>query len=153
MLESFTYFREREFWKVIGMLDWQFVGDDIKVLERAKFYLAKKSNIAIESFRNTLNEKLINLEDTEFLNMMLSNSLNSSKQNITSRHFLNTRCLVVATGQKYYKSVLSNPAKMKENMEFGCLLDLSDMALQIKYGGNYQKINHGRNLKYELSTR
>ncbi len=150
MLGSFNYFREKEFWKVIAMLDWQFVGDDEKVLERAKEYLAKRSNVSIEAFRNTLNEKLISLEDTKFLEMMLSNSINGAKRNITSRHFLNTRCLVVASGQKYYKSVLANPAKMKENMEFGVLLDLPDRALQSKFGSTYQKKSKDRDLRYEL---
>ncbi len=134
MLESFNYFREREFWKVIAMLDWNHVGDDGKVLERAKYYLSKRSVLSIEAFRKTLNERLKGLEDTRFLEMMLSNSINGKKKNITSRLFLNTRCLVIASGQKYYKSVLSNPAKMKENMEFGGLLELADAALQLKIG-------------------
>ncbi len=151
MFKSFTYFREKEFWRVIGLLDWQFVGDDEKVIERAVQHLSRKSNVSVEGFRNTLNEKLISLEDSQFLNMMLNNNLTGIKQNITSRHFLYTRCSVIAAGYKYYSAVLNNPSKMKENMEFGCLMELPELALKLKHGSEYQNINEGRDLKLELS--
>ena len=139
MLTSFSYFREREFWKVISMFDWQFVGDDKKVLERAKLYLSKKSESTIEAFRQELNDKLKSLEDTRFLEMMLSNTMQGEKKNITTRHFLYTRCSVIASGQKYFNSVLENPVKMSENTEFGALLTLADAALRIKRGENLDR--------------
>jgi hypothetical protein len=132
MLTSFSYFREREFWKIVSMFDWQFVGDDKMVLNRAKLYLSKKSESTIEAFRQELNDKLKSLEDTRFLEMMLSNTIQGDRKNITTRHFLYTRCSVIATGQKYYNSVLENPLKMAENIEFGALLNLADSALKIK---------------------
>ncbi len=119
-----SLFSEKEFWKIMGMLDWHFVGEDENVIKRATLCLSKKSDNFIKKFHQMLLQKLRALEVCN-----VSFGMNKSAQS-----FLNTRCSVIAAGKKYYDSVLLNPSKIKENAEFKALTKLCNNAISLKQG-------------------
>ncbi len=126
MIKSFgaNIFSEKEFWKIIEMLDWHFVGEDENVVKRATQHLSKKSENFIKKFHQMLLQKLRNLQ-------VCGEYFELKERSDT---FLNTRCSIVAAGKKYYNSVLSNPSKIRENTEFQELTNLCNNALAMKKG-------------------
>ncbi len=137
MLENVKtkFFCEKEFWYIIELFDWQFVGNDEKVMSSAVDYLSKKSEDSIELFEKKLNDKLKVLEncfryedvgkkDPE-IKVLLQNE---------SKYF-HIRSAILAAGKKYYESVLNNPIKIKENAEFKALKIICSIALKRKQSG------------------
>ncbi len=124
-------FSEKEFWKIIEMLDWDFVGDDDNVVKIATLYLSKKSEDFIRKFHQMLVQKLRSLQICEKFDT-------TSK---TPESFLFTRCAAIATGKKYYNSVLSNPIKIRENAEFSALTNLCNNAMKLKSGQDFTKMS------------
>ncbi len=143
MLEAVKtkFFCEKEFWYIIELFDWQFVGDENKVIKKAVEYLSKKSEDSILLFEQKLRDKLqvlencLKYEDIDHLDKDIKGLLNSKEV------YFNTRCAVLAAGQKYFDSVLSNPMKIKENTEFQSLILISSKAVKLKNKKSLPKMN------------
>ncbi len=119
-------FSEKEFWKIIEMMDWHFVGEDENVVKRATAYLSKKSESFIKKFHQMLLQKLRKLQGCQ----------DYFQEERSGESFLFTRCAVIAAGKKYYESVVSNPNKIRENTEFNILTKLCNGAMALKVGEN-----------------
>lgn len=126
------FFCEREFWHIIELFDWDHVGNDQKVMQKAIEYLSRKSSESIELFKEKLKAKLqviehrYTYEKKENLNKRIQDILQCPES------FLYKRCAILAAGQKYFDSVLENPAKITENANFDALLNLADQAIEMK---------------------
>ncbi len=121
---------EKEFWYIIELFDWQFVGDDDKVTKVAINYLSNQSSDAIELFDKILKDKLSVLEQC-----FKYKAINSKDEVIMElmnkpEAYLYVRCAILAAGKKYYQAVLNNPAKIKENTEFRGLEQMCSRALK-----------------------
>ncbi len=134
MLENVKtkFFCEKEFWYIIELFDWQFVGNDEQVMKNAIEYLSKKSEESIELFDKKLHDKLnvlsncLKYEEVAQKDEFIQDLLHSEEK------YLHVRSAILAAGKKYYESVLNNPLKIKENAEFKTLKVICTKALKQK---------------------
>lgn len=133
---------ENTFWDIIGQFDWDKTGDDDAVLEPALRALAALDQDAIFDFDNILSEKLHALDTREHCRACYAGDLDPDNGDdyISSDDFLYSRCVVVANGRDFYTSVLGDPAKMPQAMEFESLLSLPAAAYERKTGKEYEHV-------------
>ncbi len=132
MLKSIKtiFLAEKEFWYIIGLLDWKFVGDDDRVIRHAIDYLSSRSILDIELFYKTLKDKLGVLD--HLLKYKEVSSKDKAIMELMNKPeaYLYTRYAVIANGKKYFEAVLENPIKIKENTTFFGLEQLCKIALK-----------------------
>lgn len=139
---------ESTFWDIIELFDWDETGDDDAVLEPAVQALAALDQDAIFTFDNILSEKLHALDTRKHCRACYAGELDPDDGDdyISADDFLYARCVVVANGRDFYASVLADPAKMPQDMEFESLLSLPASAYERKTGKDYE---HTPPLSYE----
>jgi hypothetical protein len=130
---------EEIFWHIISLLDWDETGDDDAVLEPACAALAARSPDDICHFDDILAEKLFGLDTREHARACFAGEADPDNGNdyISADGFLYSRCVVVANGAGFYASVLADPSRMPQNMEFEALLSLASSAFERKAGKEY----------------
>ena len=125
---------EKEFWRIIGLLNWKRSGDDDAVPKPAVKDLARKSLEDIEAFEEILSQKLYALDTLAHARRMGTDAYVDDKHHFSVDAFLYARCCVVANGREFYESVLSDPADFPEDMDFEALLELASTAYELKSG-------------------
>jgi hypothetical protein len=127
---------ETTFWDIIELFDWEEAGDDDAVLEPAVQALAALDQDAIFTFDDILSEKLHSLDTRKHCRACYAGELDPDDGNdyISADDFLYSRCVVVANGRDFYASVVADPAKMPQGMEFESLLSLPSSAYERKTG-------------------
>lgn len=125
---------EKDFWRIIGLLDWKRTGDDDAVLKPAVMELAKQALEDIEAFEEILSQKLYALDTLAHAKQIGTDAYVDDKHHFSVDIFLYARCCVVANGRDYFESVLSDPAGFPEDMEFEALLELASAAYELKSG-------------------
>jgi hypothetical protein len=125
---------EKEFWRVIALLDWDEAGDDDAVLKPARKALAKKSLEEIAAFENILCHKLHALDTMAHARHMGEGAYEDEDSDFSADVFLYARCCVVANGREYFEAVLADPAAFPEDLEFEALLELAASAHELKTG-------------------
>lgn len=133
---------ESTFWDIIGRFDWDRTGDDDAVLEPALQALAALDQDAIFNFDDILSEKLHALDTRQHARACYAGELDPDEGDdyISADGFLYSRCVVVANGRDFYTSVLADPSKMPQEMEFESLLSLPASAYERKTGKGYEHI-------------
>ncbi|MBN1891907.1 MAG: DUF4240 domain-containing protein [Clostridiales bacterium] len=126
--------REKEFWKIFSLFDWNYEGNDEKVLERATKKLARHSDKDICQFYEILSKLLYDLDGVEYAKNAGEYVYSDNGKFISSDAFLHARCVVVANGAKFYSEVLEHPEMMPKDFEFESLLYLASNAYQLKHG-------------------
>lgn len=131
---------ENTFWDIIELFDWDETGDDDAVLEPAVQALAALDQDAIFTFDNILSEKLHALDTRKHCRACYLGELDPDNGDdyISADDFLYSRCVVVANGRRFYTSVLADPGKMPQDMEFESLLSLPTLAYERKTGEEYE---------------
>ncbi|MDR2212526.1 MAG: DUF4240 domain-containing protein [Pseudomonadales bacterium] len=139
---------EEVFWRLIALLNWKKTGDDSVVLEPVVKALAQMSVVEIHKFEDILAEKLHALDTREYCRACYRGELDPDDGDdyISPDDFLYSRCVVVANGENFYASVLNNPEKMPQDMEFESLLSLPVIAYERKTGNEYE---HTTPVSYE----
>lgn len=139
---------ERTFWEIIALLDWDQTGDDDAVTEPAIHALAEMDREAIFKFDDILAEKLYALDTRAHCKACYAGELDpdSGDDYISADDFLYQRCAVVANGEEFYRSVVEDPSKMPQGLEFEALLSLPFNAIEQKTGEEY---DHVSPLSYE----
>lgn len=133
---------ESSSWEVIALLDWDKSGDDDAVIEPACRALAAMDHDAIFKFDDILSERLHALDTREHCRACYEGELNPDDGDdyISADDFLYCRCVVVANGREFYASVVADPTKMPQNMEFEALLSLPASAFEQKTGKPYEHV-------------
>lgn len=134
---------ESTFWDIVERFAWDQTGDDDAVLEPAVQALAALDEGEIFAFDDLLAEKLHALDTREHCRACYAGELDPDDGDdyISADDFLYCRCVVVANGRGYYASVLADPTKMPQNMEFESLLTLPAAAYERKTGQDYEHIS------------
>jgi hypothetical protein len=127
---------EAQFWNIIDALDWK-AKDKQTTAKAAAILLAAMPIGAIYLFADKVAEKLFAL-DTKLHAIGFS-----------SDSFLYARCAVVAEGKDFYEKVLHNPIEMPENLSFEPLLNIADIAFELKTG---EVFNYFPNLNIETGS-
>jgi hypothetical protein len=133
---------ETKFWEIIALFNWDACGDDDAVLEPAREALAAMDDEAIYKFDDVLSEKLHALDTREHCRACYAGELNPDDGDdyISADDFLYSRCVVVANGREFYESVLADPTKMPQDMEFEALLSLPLSAFEEKTDQPYEHV-------------
>ena len=133
---------ESTFWDLIESFDWDKTGDDNAVLEPACKALTAHDEDAIFDFDNMLAEKLHALDTRKHCRAGYMGQLDPDNGDdyISADGFLYSRCVVVANGRDFYASVLADPTKMPQGLEFESLLSLPAFAYERKTGKEYAHV-------------
>ena len=97
---------------------------------------------AIFEFEDVLAKKLHALDTREHCRACYEGELDPDDGDdyVSADGFLYARCVVVANGREFYASVLADPVKMPQAMEFESLLSLPAAAFERKTGKEYEHI-------------
>jgi hypothetical protein len=133
---------ENTFWHIIERFDWDKTGDDDAVLEPACAALALLDEESIFKFDDILSEKLHALDTRRHCRACYAGELDPDNGDdyISADDFLYARCVVVANGRDFYASVLADPTKFPQDMEFEALLSIPNTAYENKTGESYEHI-------------
>lgn len=123
---------EKEFWNIMSMFEWEYTGDDEKVLKKAINYLNKKSNDDIYRFYEILSKLLYDLDGIEYAKNIGESSYIDENTYFSPDEFLYSRCVAVASGMRVYYKILENPTQMIEDIEFESLLYIAQEAYEMK---------------------
>jgi hypothetical protein len=134
---------ERVFWEIISLLAWENIGDDDAVIEPAIDALAAMDREDIFKFNDMLSEKLHALDTRAHCKACYAGELDPDDGDdyISADDFLYSRCVVVANGQDFYRSVVEDPSRMPQSLEFEALLSLRDAAFEQKTGQPYEHVS------------
>lgn len=118
-------FSETDFWKLIGLLDWEAAGNDIikPVVEE----LANQPIGNIYLFADYLADTLFQLDTAEH-----GAIYEAEFSRISVDDFLYVRAAVVANGKPFYESVIDNPKELPVDVTFELLLEIAGKAYQQK---------------------
>lgn len=136
---------ENVFWRVIGLFNWNKIGDDEAVIEPAVKALAEMTEDDIKQFEDILAEKLYAL-DTEAHAREIGEDAYDPPKYFSPDWFLYSRCAVVANGPEYHSIVCAQPSEMPKDVEFEALLTVAETAFERKTG---REFDHPANLSYE----
>lgn len=139
---------ESEFWRVLSLFDWDKTGDDDAVLEPACSALAEKGPDEIIQFEEILAEKLHAIDTRRHCKACYAGELDPDNGDdyISADDFLYQRCVVVANGRQFYNTVLRNPSKFPQGLEFEPLLSLGTAAFERSTGNDFE---HCTAISYE----
>jgi len=129
---------EQDFWSIIDLLDWDEEGDDDAVLQPAIEALSKRSVAEIQAFEDILSRKLHALDTKAHARNIGADAYVSEDKFFSADAFLYARCVVVANGRELYETVLADPAKFPQDLEFEALLNLACAAYELKTGEECQ---------------
>jgi hypothetical protein len=128
----------REFWTIIGLLDWKRQGNDKKVLAPAVKALAAKPEAEILAFQERLAYLLYRLDTRAHAQSMRRPSRGKESDFFSADGFLYARCVVVANGRALYEMVQKDPTKMPRGLEFEAILGLAPDAFELKTGRRFE---------------
>ena len=134
---------ERTFWEIISAFDWDKSGDDDAVLGPAIDALAAMDREAVFKFDDILSEKLHALDTRVHCRACYAGELDPDDGDdyISADDFLYCRCVVVANGQDFFMSVVEDPSRMPQDLEFEALLSLPQAAFEQKTGEEYEHVS------------
>jgi hypothetical protein len=139
---------ERTFWEIISLLDWDKSGDDDAVIRPAVDALAAMDREAVFKFDDILSERLHALDTRAHCRACYAGELDPDDGDdyISADDFLYTRCVVVANGKDFYITVVEDPRRMPQGLEFEALLSIPLAAFEEKTGEPYE---HAPPVNYE----
>jgi predicted DNA-binding WGR domain protein len=129
---------EEVFWRLIAMFNWKKTGDDDAVLKPCVTALARMTEKDIYTFDDILAAKLYALDTREVSRAVYRGQSDPDDGDayISPDDFLYSRCVMVANGKTFYETVLADPSKAPQEMEFEALLYVAGTAYEKKHPGN-----------------
>ena len=125
---------EKEFWRIIGLLNWKKAGDDDAVMKPSVKELAKRGIEEISAFEEMLSQKLYALDTKVHAQNIGEYAYVDADHHFSVDWFLYARCCVVANGSDLYATVLKDSKQFPKDMEFEALLGLASAAYEAKTG-------------------
>lgn len=123
---------DAEFWELISMLDWEYEGDDDKVVEPLINTLKNMKVKDIKEFQESLAFKLFKLDTRNHAEVLEPDG------EISADYFLYSRCAVIANGEDYYTLVLNDSQSMPRDTEFESLLYVAQVAYELRTGKDFE---------------
>ena len=130
-------FAEKDFWKLIDLLNWQEEGNDDAVIAPVVKKLSNLKMQDILKFAEILAHKLYLLDGEMYAREIGADAFNGNKGIFAKNWFLYLRCCVVANGSQFYSAVLADPKQMPKDTEFQALLAIAPQAYKIKTGKRF----------------
>ena len=127
--------------------NWDFEGNDDKVLAPVITYLAEQGDEAIFLFDDLMSELLYHLDTRE-----LAEQCKNVSGFTSGDGFLYSRCVALINGPGYYKEAENGKQKNMWDMEFESILYVPQKAWQVKYGENEEEYPHIPPLSFETGS-
>jgi len=134
-----TALLEKEFWKIIALLDWK-KRKAKTIIAAALAHLSQLSEAKIKAFDDILSEKLYQLDGQQYAENTGQNGYQGEDKPFSVDGFLYARCMAVAKGKATFEAILANPEKMVKDDGFESLLNLASQAYQKKTGKSYEHL-------------
>lgn len=134
------------FWKTMELCDWDFEGDDDKVLAPVIAYLAEQEDDTIFRFDDLMSELLYHLDTKK-----LADQCKEASGYMSSDGFLYSRCVALINGPGYYEEAKAGKRKDIWDMEFESLLYVPGDAWRKKYGED-EEYPHITPLSFETGS-
>lgn len=135
------------FWKTMERCNWDFEGDDDRVLAPVITYLAEQGDEGIFLFDDLMSELLYHLDTRE-----LAEQCENVSGFTSGDGFLYSRCVALINGPGYYKEAENGKQKNMWDMEFESLLYVPQNAWQVKYGEAGEEYPHIPPLSFETGS-
>lgn len=135
------------FWETMELCDWEFEGDDDKVLASVIAYLAKQSDDVIFQFDDLMSELLYHLDTKK-----LADQCRKVSGYMSADGFLYSRCVALINGPGYYEKAKAGQRKDMWDMEFESLLYVPAYAWELKYGEMGEEYPHITPLSFETGS-
>lgn len=137
----------RLFWKIMELCDWDYEGDDDRVLAPVIEYLRGKDDDVIFEFDDLMSELLYNLDTKK-----LADQCERVEPHMSDDTFLYSRCVALINGPEYYKEAKSGRKEAIWDMEFEALLYIPGKAWALKHGKDVEEYPHFPPLSYETGS-
>ena len=121
--------KEKSFWEIIDLLDWQYEGDNDKVTAPVVKYLSEQSDDFIFAFNEQMAEYLYEIDSK----VLAKSYMKGAGEIFSDDGFLYSRCAVVVNGENYYNSVKNSETELNGDLEFEPLLSVAYYAWAKKH--------------------
>lgn len=138
---------EKEFWKIMDKADWNFEGDDDKVLAPVIDALSKLDDAEIFGFEDVMSKLLYDIDSQEIALKLYGPELIFSED-----MFLYQRCVALVNGAKYYKNILTGKTQLDPDMEFESILYVPHRAWAKKHQADTGDYPHFPEISYETGS-
>lgn len=130
-------FKDEDFWKIIGMLNWSATSDEAIIAPAVEF-LSQQPLPDIYRFADILSEKLWQLDTRSHAQNLLHQQ---EDDYLSVDDFLYSRCAVVANGKHFFEDILNAPSSMPEDVTFEPLLAVAPEAYERKTGKRFTAVS------------
>lgn len=135
------------FWNTMELCDWNYEGDDDKVLMPLIEYLSKQTDEIIFEFDDVMSELLYNLDTKK-----LAEQCEKTEPRMSDDSFLYSRCTALINGPGYYENAKNGRQKDMWNMEFESILYIPGKAWAMKHKISDDEYPHLPPLSYETGS-
>lgn len=135
------------FWNVMDLCDWNFEGDDDRVLMPVITYLSKQDDNTIFLFDELMTELLYNLDTKR-----LADQCQKVDKYMSDDSFLYSRCVALINGDKYYEEAKDGKQKDMWDMEFESILYVPSKAWALKHKISVDEYPYSPTLSYETGS-
>lgn len=140
-------YQHQFFWNTMNLCDWEYEGDDDKVLRPVIEYLSGQEDGKIFEFDDQMSELLYELDTRQ-----LADQCQKEDPYMCDDSFLYSRCVALINGPGYYEKVKKGKQKDVWNMEFEALIYVPAKAWAFKYRNSVDKYPHISPWSYETGS-
>jgi len=110
--------KDKTFWEILEMLDWEHEGNDEDVIEPVVNYLSQQSDDFIFSFDEKIAEYLYAIDGRKW-----AEQCQKAWNGVFSDDgFLYCRCVAIVNGEDTYNSILAGKGELNGDLEFESIL-------------------------------
>lgn len=135
------------FWKTMELCDWNYEGNDERVLLPVIEYLSSKEDKDIFEFDDLMSELLYSLDTKK-----LAKQCQKANGFMSDDSFLYSRCVALINGAEYYARARAGKCKEMWRMEFEALLYIPHSAWAIKHQKDESEYPHIPPVSYETGS-
>lgn len=135
------------FWDTMELCNWDYEGDDEKVLMPVIKYLSENDDDTIFRFDDLMSELLYDLDTKE-----LAKQCEEVTGFVSDDDFLYSRCVALINGSKYYEKAKKGNCKEMWEMEFEALIYVPQRAWAMKNNSDIEDYPHTSPLSYETGS-
>lgn len=135
------------FWDTMELCNWDYEGDDVKVLEPVVKCLSEQEDHVIFQFEDLMSELLYGLDTRR-----LAGQCQEVDPYMCDDTFLYARCVALINGPEYYEEVKKGGKKDLWGMEFESLLYVPSKAWALKHRRSMDRYPHIPPFSYETGS-
>ena len=137
----------KQFWELLDCLEWQYEGDDEKVISPVVNQLSKMEDKDIFEFEEIMAELLYNIDGKQW-----AQDVYGDLSKCADDDFLYTRCVAIVNGEKYYNDVKNRSHNLNPDLEFESVLYIPQLAWEKKHRVKGENYTYVTRFSYETGS-